>query len=162
MPPNASTAAAAIACVDSGDATSTRTNRAAAPISSATRRPCASFSSATTTRAPSAASALAYTSPMPCPAPVTIATLSWNRMPSPPGGHLDDVDDGAPGLGGRPYHRPGDGLAVEHLVVAKEAPALPRVEHALEHLRPPGEAELAARRPRADDDGTHTRPLELA
>src|SRR5688572_28471317 len=162
MPPNASTAAAAIACVDSGDATSTRTKRAFFPISSATRRPCASFSSATTTRAPSAARALAYVSPMPCPAPVTIATLSWNRMRSPLGVHLDDVDAGAARLRRRPHDGGGDRLPVEHLHVAEEAPALPRVEDALEHLRPPREAELAARRPGADDDRTHPRPLDLA
>src|SRR5690606_8648010 len=81
MPPNRSTAVAAIASTDAGSDTSVRTNTPL--MSSATACPRSS-TSATTTDAPSAASARAYASPMPCAAPVTIATLPSNLMPRPP------------------------------------------------------------------------------
>src|SRR5699024_5879266 len=78
MPPNSSTAVAAIACADAGSETSVGTKCARPPadlIECATFSPASSWMSATTTAAPSAASPRAYASPIPVAAPVTTATL---------------------------------------------------------------------------------------
>jgi len=67
-------AAATIARTDSLDATSTCTNRAFAPASSAVSSPETPSTSATTTDAPARANASAVARPIPAPAPVTSAT----------------------------------------------------------------------------------------
>src|SRR5579859_5972410 len=82
MPPKRSTARAAMSCADSGLETSVWEKTASPPspsIPAATLGPASEFRSATTTAAPSDASARAYASPIPCAAPVTIATLPANR-----------------------------------------------------------------------------------
>src|SRR5881392_3966708 len=68
-------------CAESGSAMSVLT-KTASPLPSSSRiAPAArsSTTSATTTLAPSARNRCAYARPIPCPAPVMIATLSWSR-----------------------------------------------------------------------------------
>src|SRR5439155_3557891 len=84
-PPKPDTASSIIACTSAERETSARKKRAVPPslaIAEATRRPFSSFTSATTTRAPSRAKRVAMASPNPDPAPVTIAILPSNLMPS--------------------------------------------------------------------------------
>src|SRR6266404_986633 len=82
MRPKRSMAASASARVLASSATSTRAPSATRPSaahSAATARACSSRMSATTTCAPSRAKRSAYALPMPCAAPVTIATRSRRR-----------------------------------------------------------------------------------
>src|SRR4051812_46413508 len=79
--PNALTASSTQCCAESASAMSVLTKIASplpfsALIASAAR---SSTTSATTTFAPSARNRSAYARPIPCPAPVMIATLSWRR-----------------------------------------------------------------------------------
>ena len=76
--PNASTAAATIASQAAGSVTSTTCGRAASPMAAATASAGSARTSATRTFAPRRASSVAQASPMPDPAPVTIATLPAN------------------------------------------------------------------------------------
>src|SRR5262245_36256226 len=79
--PNASTVWSTQRCAESGSETSVWT-KTASPFPSSARiaSPArSSTSSATTTLAPSARKRSAYARPIPCPAPVMIATLSWSR-----------------------------------------------------------------------------------
>ncbi|SKV07025.1 Uncharacterised protein [Mycobacteroides abscessus subsp. abscessus] len=81
MPPNSLAALSAMAIAESGSETSTPAKMALPPsatICLATPSPTSALISATTTAAPSRASACAYASPMPCAAPVTMATLLSN------------------------------------------------------------------------------------
>ncbi len=78
--PYFSTAAATMALTCSPFEMSTLTNAASPPLatmSSTTDWPFSSLKSATTTFAPAWAKRRAVASPMPCAAPVTMATLSW-------------------------------------------------------------------------------------
>ena len=72
--PNASTAAANIACTSAACETSACTAIASLPISAAADSSCP-LTSAQTTLAPSSANSSAEARPMPDPAPVTTATL---------------------------------------------------------------------------------------
>src|SRR5215475_1935788 len=81
--PYAPTVVLTASCQSSSLATSSLTNCALPPsalIFSATARPSASITSATTTMAPSRAKMTASLSPIPCAAPVTIATLPPRLM----------------------------------------------------------------------------------
>src|SRR5579883_2051039 len=80
--PNAARAASYIAATDASSVTSVSTKTVSAPRAAslaAMAEPVAGLISATTTRAPSLAKQPAIAAPIPCPAPVTIATLPANR-----------------------------------------------------------------------------------